>query len=59
MSDGEILNFAPYKTLVFWSKNVDIIITIYKLFELLSFFGYNYDEKKYKYVNVPVKPMEG
>jgi hypothetical protein len=55
MSDGEILNFAPYKTLVFWSKNVDIIITIDKLFELLAFFGYNYDEKKYKYVNVSVK----
>lgn len=38
MSDGEILNFKPYRTLVFWSKNVDIFITIDKLFELLGIF---------------------
>jgi hypothetical protein len=55
MTDAEILGFSPYKTLVHWSKDVDIIITIDELHDLLSFFGYNYDENKYKPENVSKK----
>ena len=40
MSDSEILGFTPYKSLVYWTTNVDIIITIDKLKEFLNFFGY-------------------
>lgn len=55
MSDNEIINFKPYKNLYFWSKNIDIFITIDKLEEFLSFFGYNIDIKKFKKKNVSIK----
>ena len=55
MTDAEILGFSPYKTLVHWSKDVDIIITIDELHDLLSFFGYNYDKNKYNPENVSKK----
>ena len=59
MTDDEILGFRPYSTLIFWTTNVDIIITIDKLHELLSFFGYQYDEKSYIPINISVKERGG
>ena len=50
MSNREILNFKPYRTLTYWSKNIDIFITINNLSKFLSFFGYDYDENKYEKV---------
>jgi len=55
MSDSEILGFKPYRSLVYWSKNVDILITIDKLHSLLKFFGYDYEEKVYIKQNVSAK----
>lgn len=55
MSDAEILGFRPYSTLIFWTTNVDIIITIDQLHELLSFFGYQYDVNRYSHKNVSAK----
>lgn len=55
MSDKEILSFSPYKTLNYWSKNVDIIITLDNLSKLLEYFGYTYDINSFKPVNVSSK----
>ena len=55
MSDKEILGFTPYKSLVYWTKNIDIIITIDQLQEFLIFFGYFYNEDKYQKENVSPK----
>ena len=55
MSDGEILGFTPYKSLVYWTKNVDIIITIEQLQEFLNFFGYFYNPDNYNKENVSPK----
>jgi hypothetical protein len=55
MTDDEILGFTPYKSLVYWTKNVDIVITIEQLEEFLHFFGYFYDSNKYKKENVSIK----
>ena len=55
MRDEEILNFRPYRTLTFCSKNVDIFILIDQLHEFLSFFGFEYDPKNYSKVNVSKK----
>ena len=43
MTDKQIMGFKPYKTLCYWSKNVDILITIDKLPELLKLFGHTYN----------------
>ena len=48
MTDNEILNFEPYKSLCYWSKNIDIFITIDKLEEFLSFFGYKINIKDFQ-----------
>ena len=55
MTDDEILNFKPYNSLVFWSKNIDIFITIEQLHEFLHFFGYKYDKNSYNKKNVSNK----
>ena len=55
MTNKQIRGFSPYKTLVYWTKNVNIIITMDKLQELLNFFGYKYDDTKYKRKNVSKK----
>jgi hypothetical protein len=54
MADEEILGFTPYKTLKFWTENVDIIITIDELPRMLAFFGYTYS-KKFQKQNVSNK----
>ena len=55
MTDKEITNFSPYRSLVYWSKNVDIFITIDQLPEFLSFFGYKYDVSNFRRENVSKK----
>jgi hypothetical protein len=55
MSDTEILSFSPYKTLNYWTTNVDIIITLDNLSKLLEYFGYKYDVNLFKPVNVSKK----
>ena len=55
MTDSEILGFKPYKSLCFWSKNIDIFITIDKLEEFLSFFGYKINITEFQYKNVSNK----
>ena len=55
MSDNEIKGFTPYKTLTYWTQNVNIIITINKLPQLLNFFNYYYDINKYEIKNVSTK----
>ena len=55
MNDSEILGFYPYNTLIYWSKNIDIFITIDQLEKFLSFFGYNYDKNNYNKINVSNK----
>lgn len=53
MTDEDILGFTPYKTLKYWTENVDIIITIDELPHLLAFFGYTYPE--FQKQNVSIK----
>ena len=55
MSDKEILNFKPFRTLCYWSKNIDIFISISNLEEFLKFFGYEVKLEKFKKVNVSKK----
>lgn len=55
MTDEDILSFKPYNTLTYWSKNVDIIITIDNLPKLLNYFGYKYDINKFHIANVSNK----
>ena len=55
MSDREILNFSPFRTLRYWSKNINIFITIDKLEKFLTFFGYKIDVQKFKKQNVSKK----
>lgn len=55
MSDDEILGFNPYNNLIYWTQNIDIIITIDKLEELLHNFGYKYDKTEYDNQNVSIK----
>ena len=55
MTDKEILGFKPYRTLCYWSKNIDIFITIDKLEEFLSFFGYKIDIINFEKRNVSNK----
>ena len=55
MSNQEILNFTPYRSLTYWGKNIDIFITIDNLHNFLHFFGYRYDQSKYIKKNVSKK----
>ena len=55
MTDKETTNFSPYRSIVYWSKNVDIFITIVQLSEFLSFFGYKYDVSNFSRKNVSKK----
>jgi hypothetical protein len=55
MTDEEILGFTPYKTLNYWTKNIDIIITIENLQKFLNIFGYTYDNNLFTPINVSQK----
>jgi hypothetical protein len=55
MTDKEILGFSPYKTINYWIKNVDIIVTLDNLPKMLKYFGYEYDVNSFKSVNISNK----
>lgn len=55
MTDEEILGFNPYRTLKYWTTNVDIIITLENLEKLLNILGYTYDKNVFTPVNVSKK----
>ena len=55
MTDKEILGFSPYRTINYWIKNVDIIITLNNLPKLLKYFEYTYDINFFKPINVSNK----
>jgi hypothetical protein len=55
MTDKEILGFSPYRTINYWTKNVDIIITLDNLYTMLKYFGYTYDINFFKPINVSEK----
>ncbi len=55
MTDNEILSFLPFRTLTYWTKNVDIIITLENLPKMLEYFGYTYDINLFKPDNVSNK----
>jgi hypothetical protein len=55
MTNKEILRFSPYKTLTYWTKNVDIIITLEELPVMLTYFGYTYDLTLFNPTNVSNK----
>lgn len=39
----DFYKFTPYNSLEYWTKNIDIVITIDQLFDFLIFFDYNYN----------------
>ncbi len=55
MTDEQITGFAPYRSLDYWVKNVDICITIDKLQSFLAHFGYVYSPDAYEKQNVSKK----
>lgn len=55
MTDKEILGFSPYKTLTYWTKNIDIIVTLDQFPEMLKYFGYTYDINLFNPKNVSNK----
>jgi hypothetical protein len=55
MSDTDMLNFSPYKTIHYWTTNVDIIITLDNLPKLLAYFEYSYDIHSFDTKNVSNK----
>lgn len=55
MTDKEILGFKPYRTISYWVKNVDIIITLANLHKMLEYFGYTYNVNEFKPLNVSKK----
>jgi hypothetical protein len=55
MTDDEILSFIPFRTLTYWTTNVDIIITLDKLPQMLEYFGYTYDLNLFQPLNISRK----
>ena len=55
MSSCEMLNFSPYKTLKYWTTNIDIVITLNQLHEMLNYFGYEYDINLFEALNISNK----
>ena len=53
--EEDIHKLHPYKNLKFWTRNIDIIITVKQLHSFLSFFGFKYNIKKYEKRNVSKK----
>ena len=54
MTDKDILNFKPYRSLSYWSKNVKLFITIKELIPTLELLGYEI-KKDYPPINVSKK----
>jgi hypothetical protein len=55
LSDENILSFTPYCSLIYWSKNVEIFITIEELKDFFNLLNLNFDETKYVPLNVSNK----
>jgi hypothetical protein len=55
MTDEEILGFSPYRTLNYWTQNVDIIVTLDTLPKMLEYFGYTYNVNSFEPLNVSNK----
>jgi hypothetical protein len=55
LTDKEILGFSPYKTISYWTKNVDIIVTIDNLPKMLKYFGYEYNVNSFVPNNISKK----
>jgi hypothetical protein len=55
MTNNDILKFSPYKTINYWAKNIDVIITLDNLPKMLEYFGYTYDANLFKSINVSNK----
>lgn len=47
MSDDDILGFSPYRSLKYYAKGVDILLSIQQLPAFLAAFGFYYDETQY------------
>lgn len=45
----------PFKTLEYWTENIDIIITMKDLRPLLTYFGYRYNNRRFKKRNISKK----
>lgn len=54
-ADDTLTSFSPYNTLLHYSKNVDIFITIEELKDFLEFFGYNISKIQHKAVNTSTR----
>ena len=48
----DIEQLHPYKTLEYWTENIDIIITMKDLRPLLTYFGYRYNNRRFKRCNI-------
>lgn len=55
MTDSEILGFSPFNTLTYWTKNINIIITMENLPKILNYFNYDIDLSSFKKLNVSTK----
>ena len=55
MTREEILSFRPFKTIKYYTRDVDIFITIDKLQEFLQFFGYKINIDDFGKKNVSPK----
>jgi hypothetical protein len=55
MSNEDILGFTPFRTIDYWTKDVDIIITLDNLPKMLEYFGYKYDVNLFIPINVSNK----
>lgn len=53
--ENDFEKIRPYKTLTYWTENVDICITINQLKDFLSFFSYNINLDDYPKKNVSQK----
>lgn len=54
MSDSEITGFRPYRTLKYWSENIDLLLTIEEFIPTLKIFGFKIT-KKFPKKNVSIK----
>ena len=55
MTKTDILTFSPFKTITYYTKDIDIFITIDKLEKFLHFFGHKVNVDAFKKQNVSPK----
>lgn len=55
MSDDDMRGFVPFRSLVYWSVNVDVVLTMEQLHAFLTARGYTYDRQAYPRSNVSTK----